>query len=74
MTEHTAHTYPTTTASYIVLYCNRFTILFTQIIHKQTITKEQTLLILQYSTLKSTVVPDTSLLFLRLLTDILGLT
>ena len=42
----------------MVLYCNRFIILFTQIIHKkQTNTKiKKTFLILQYSTLKGTVI------------------
>ena len=41
----------------IVLYCNRFIILFTQIaLKKQTQKIKKTLLILQYSTLKSTVV------------------
>ena len=45
------------TVGYIVPYCNRFIMLFTQIIHqKQTNTKNKTSLILQYSTLKSTVV------------------
>ena len=39
------------------MYCNRFIILFTQIIHKKQTQKiEKTFLILQYSTLKSTVV------------------
>ena len=41
----------------MVLYCNRFIILFTQIIHKKQMQKiKKTFLILQYSTLKSTVV------------------
>ena len=41
----------------MVLYCNRFIILFTQIIHKkQTQKVKKTFLILHYSTLKSTVV------------------
>ena len=39
-----------------ILYCNRFIILFTQIIHKkQTQKMKETFLILQYSTLKSAV-------------------
>ena len=37
--------------SYTVLYCNRFIMLFTQIIYKN---KQKTFSILQYSTLKST--------------------
>ena len=48
------------------MYCNRFIILFTQIIHKnQTSTKNKTFLILQYSTLKSTVVQYNSWRFLH---------
>ena len=43
-------TYPTNMFGYTVLYCNRFTILFTQIIHKKQTRK--TFLICQYSTLK----------------------
>ena len=45
------------TISYIFLYCNRFIILFTQITHKKQTQKiKETFLILQFSTLKSTVV------------------
>ena len=43
---------PNDKISYIVLYCNRFIILFIQIMHKKT---KKTFLILQYSTLKSAV-------------------
>ena len=59
---------------YIVLYCNRFIILFTQIIHKkQTKNKENIFnLTVQYLEKYSTV-PATSPLLLRLLPDILGL-
>ena len=51
--------YPTNTIDYIVLYCNRFIILFTQITSiykKQTYTKNKIFLISQHSTLKRTVV------------------
>ena len=48
--------------------------LFTQIIHIKNPQKiKETFLILQYSTLKNTVVPATSPLLLCLLPDILGL-
>ena len=48
---------PTKTISYLAQYCNRFILLFTQMIHqKQTPKIKDTCLILQYSTLKSTVV------------------
>ena len=46
--------YPTDTTSYIVLYCNRFIIIFTQIIDKTNL-KNRTLLIWWWNTLKSTV-------------------
>ena len=46
--------------SYVVLYCNRFIILLTQIIPEKTNTKDITFLILQYSSLKSTAVEDNS--------------
>ena len=45
------------TVSCIVLYYNRFIILFTQIMHKKpTNTQNKNILILQYTTLKSTIV------------------
>ena len=45
------------TISYIVLYCDRFIILFIQIVHrKETNTINKTLKNLQYRALKSTVV------------------
>ena len=44
------------TISCIVLYCNRFIILFIQIIHKKQTKVRKTFLILQYLALKSTVV------------------
>ena len=40
--------------SYIVLYCNRFIILFTQIIYKNKQKRKKTFSFLQCSTLKST--------------------
>ena len=40
--------------SYTVLYCNRFIILFTQIIYKNKQKRKKTFSVLQYSTLKST--------------------
>ena len=49
---------PNDKISYIVLYCNRFIILFIQITHKKHKNKEN-ILILQYSTSKSTVVSTT---------------
>ena len=51
---------PTNTVDYIVLYCNRFVILFTQIIQKKTSTQNKTCLILQYSSLESTIVQHNS--------------
>ena len=58
--------YRANTISYVVLHCNRFIILFTQIIHKRQ-THKNPFLIIWYGTLKSTVVPATSLLVLRFL-------
>ena len=53
--------YPTNTIGYITLYCNRFLIHFTQIIHeKQTQKTKKTSLILQYRTLRSTIVTATA--------------
>ena len=65
--------YPTNTISYIVLYYNRFIILFTQTIHEKTNKKLKKTLPLQYSTLKRAVLPATSPLLLGFIMDILGL-
>ena len=55
---------PTNTIGHIVLYCNKFIILFTQILHeKETNTKiKKMFLILQCSALNRTAVPAPSLL------------
>lgn len=60
---------------YIALCCNRFVIFShkSYIKKKQTEKVKKTSLILQYSTVKSTVVPVASPLLLSLLLDILGL-
>ena len=58
-TSPTKSRYPTKKIGYIRLYCNRLITLFTQI-HKKQTQKKENILILQYSTLKSTAVYNTT--------------
>ena len=63
--------YPANTIRYLVLYCKVHNTFQTNNSRNTDTKIKKTFLILQYSTLKSTVVPATSLLLLRLPSDFL---